>query len=269
MWISKIIGKCRRTAGKYQAYWMGRRQVELMVDLSFSEAARRFADRNRKHAYMHHYFSQLCPRPVKEHRNYFTQESRGFGEDAFHAMWYLLFKEFRPVRCLEIGVYRGQVISLWALLARLFEFPCLIHGISPFTPAGDHVSTYLADIDYKADTIKNHEAFGLPPPSLLKAYSTDEEARTLIRSEVWDLIYIDGNHDYEVVLADYEVCKDSLAEGGLLVVDDSSLYTNYRPPFFSFAGHPGPSRIARDRAMYEMQFLGAVGHNNIFIRAKA
>jgi len=269
MIISKIIGKCRRTAGKYQADWMGRRQAELMADLSFSEAAHRFPDRNQQHAYMHHYFSQLCPQAVKDHRNYFKQESRGFGEDAFHAMWYLLLREFQPTNCLEIGIYRGQVVSLWALLSHLFDFPCRIHGISPFTPAGDQVSTYLANIDYMADTIKNHEAFALPLPNLLKAYSTDEEALALIRSKAWDLIYIDGSHDYQVALADYEVCKDNLSDGGLLVMDDSSLYTNYRPPLFSFAGHPGPSRIVQERAMHEMQFLGAVGHNNIFIKVQS
>lgn len=269
MLSNKVKQRCVREAGKLQAAWMGRRQEDLMVDLSFSEASRCFPNRNGLHSYMHHYFSQICPPEVKEHRIYFSQESRGFGEDAFHAAWYLLLKEFRPSNCLEIGVYRGQVVSLWALLSRLLDFPCLIHGISPLTPAGDHVSTYLANIDYRADINRNHKAFGLPLPSLLKAFSTDADALYLIRSKAWDLIYIDGSHDYEIALADYEVCKECLAEGGLLVMDDSSLYTDYRPPMFSFAGHPGPSRIVQEKVMHEMQFLGAVGHNNIFIKAKA
>jgi hypothetical protein len=269
MLLSKIKGKYRTTAGKFQSGWMGRRQDALMSDQSFSEASLSFPNRNGLHAYMHHYFNHICPPAVKEHREYFKRESRGFGEDAFHAMWYLLLKEFRPTNCLEIGIYRGQVVSLWALLSRLFNFPCQVYGISPFTSAGDHVSTYLANIDYKADTIKNHQAFGLPPPALLKAFSTDEEALTLIRSKRWELIYIDGSHDYEIALADYEVCTENLAGGGLLVMDDSSLYTDYRPPLFSFAGHPGPSKIVQERATNELQFLGAVGHNNVFIKAKA
>ena len=266
MILKKIKQTCVSKVGKIQADWMGRRQDDLMVDLSFSEASKRFPDRNRMHAYMHHYFSQICPPDLRAHRNYFKQGARGFGEDAFHAMWYLLLKEFRPANCLEIGIYRGQVVSLWALLSRLFNFPCSIHGISPFTPAGDHVSTYLANIDYKADTIKNHEAFNLPLPALLSAFSTDNEALALIRSRSWDLIYIDGSHDYEVALVDYEACSAHLTVGGLLVMDDSSLYTNYRPPMFSFAGHPGPSRIVQERVMHELQFIGAVGHNNVFIK---
>lgn len=269
MLFNKIKQKFLRSAGKLHASWMGRRQEVLTVDLSFSEATLQFPDRNGLHAYMHHYFSNISPPEVKEHRNYFQQESRGFGEDAFHAMWYLLLREFRPVNCLEIGIYRGQVVSLWALLSRLFDCPCQIYGISPFTPAGDHVSNYLANIDYMADTIQNHEKFDLPPPILLKAFSTDEAALELVRSKAWNLIYIDGNHDYEVALADYELCEESLAEGGLLVMDDASLYTAYRPPLFSFAGHPGPSRVVQERAMSELRYIGAVGHNNVFIKEKA
>jgi len=269
MLIGKIIGKCRMTVGKIQAKWMGRKQKNLMIDLSFSDSVRRFSNRNALHAYMHHYFSQISPQAVQEHRNYFKLENRGFGEDAFHAMWYLLLREFRPANCLEIGIYRGQVVSLWRLLADLIDFPCCVNGISPFTSAGDHVSTYLNDIDYKADTIKNHEVFGLTPPNLLNAFSTDDEALALIQSRAWNLIYIDGNHDYEVAMADYEVCKNNLAEGGLLVMDDSSLYTDYKPPMFSFAGHLGPSRVVLERAMQELRFLGAVGHNNIFCKVKA
>jgi len=268
MLVGKIIGKCRMTVGELQAEWMGRRQRDLMVDLSFSESVRRFPNRNALHAYMHHYFKQICPQAVREHRNYFKVENRGFGEDAFHAMWYLLLKEFRPANCLEIGIYRGQVVSLWRLLAGLIDFPCWVSGISPFTSAGDHVSTYLTDVDYKSDTIKNHEFFDLNPPNLLKAFSTDDKALALIKSEAWNLIYIDGNHDYEVAMADYEVCKDNLAEGGLLVMDDSSLYTDFKPPIFSFAGHSGPSRVLLERAMQELQLLGAVGHNNIFCKVK-
>lgn len=262
--LNKIKQRCTSGAGRLQSEWMGRRRDDLLVDRSFSDAIQLFSERNKIHAYMHHYFSQIIPSTVKDHRNYFKQGGRGFGEDAFHAMWYLLLREFRPFNCLEIGVYRGQTISLWALLSRLFDFPCRIHGISPFTPAGDSVSIYLSNIDYKADTIKNHEAFGLPCPELLEAFSTDKDAVNLIRENDWDMIYIDGSHDYDIALADFEVCKENLADGGLLIMDDSSLYTDFNPPMFSFAGHPGPSQVVKERAFKELHFVGGVGHNNIF-----
>jgi cephalosporin hydroxylase len=217
------------------------------------------------YTYMHHYFHNLCPANVRGHRIYYQQERRGFGEDAFHAMWLTLLREFQPKQCLEIGVYRGQVVSLWALLARNLGFPCDVHGISPFTSVGDEVSVYMRNIDFLEDTLTHHLHFGLPEPTLIRAFSTDLVALKHIRSRRWDLIYIDGNHDYEVALADYEVCKENLAAGGLLVMDDSSLYTDFQPPRFSFAGHPGPSRVVQERAMKELRFIGGVGHNNVFI----
>jgi hypothetical protein len=251
---------------KPQAIWYARSQTKYANDLSFTQAASRFPRRNDLHAYMHHYFYRLCSSDIVEHRAYFKKYGRGFGEDAFHAMWFALIREFRPQRCLEIGVYRGQIISLWALIARKIGLECDIHGISPFTSSGDNVSVYLRNIDYLSDTLQNHSYFGLPAPVLVSALSTDPIAVDHSRKNCWDLIYIDGNHDYEVALADYQNCCDILSDGGLLVMDDSSLYSDYRPPIFSFAGHPGPSRVVQELAMKELIFIGAVGHNNIFMK---
>ena len=70
-----------------------------------------------------------------------------------------------------------------------------------------------------------------------------------------------------MALADYELCRDNLVPGGLLVMDDSSLHTGYQPPRFSTAGHPGPSDVVQQFAMKELLFLGGVGHNNVFKKA--
>jgi hypothetical protein len=181
-------------------------------------------------------------------------------------MWWLLFREFKPRYCLEIGVYRGQMISLWTQLSRLLELDCEVYGISPFSSLGDNVSTYRGDIDYYADTISSFESLGLPLPRLTVARSADEDAVKLMESRRWDLIFVDGSHDYEVVLADCLASSRNLAVGGLLVMDDASLGTSFRPPVFSFAGHPGPSRVAAEFAMKNLTFVGAVGHANVFRR---
>ena len=234
------------------------------LNLSFSEATSRYVDRNMLYRYMHHYFHHLCPEEVRRHRAFFQQDLRGFGEDALHAMWWLIFEEFKPTTCLEIGVYRGQVISLWSLVARALRMHPQIHGISPFTLAGDEVSVYREDINYLKDTQEFFQVFGLPAPILVKSLSMEPAAVEHIAAHHWDLIYIDGSHDYAVVLADYQLCSSHLNVGGLLVLDDSSLGTGYRPPLFAFAGHPGPSRVCQELAMVELAFLGGVGHNNVF-----
>lgn len=265
--MTLIANVLRQVALKIQRGRFSRLQSKFASDLSFTESVIKFSSRNALHAYMHHYLHNLAPAPLRNHRRYFSKEMRGFGEDALHSMWFTLLREFQPTQCLEIGVYRGQVVSLWGLIAKLNNFSCDVHGISPFSSAGDKVSTYLANLDYLQDTLASNRHFDLPEPAFLRAFSTDKVAIDYIKSRRWNLIYIDGNHDYEVALADYEVCRDNLADGGLLVMDDSSLYTDFQPPRFSFAGHPGPSRVVQELAMKELRFLGGVGHNNVFQKA--
>jgi len=211
------------------------------------------------------YFYQELPSEIRGHRNYFCENGRGFGEHPFHTMWFLLVREVKPANFLEIGVFRGQTISLVALLARHFKNTCQVHGISPFSPAGDSVSKYRNDVDYYADALQNFDHFGLPHPALLRAFSTDASARDLIASIPWDLIYIDGNHDYDVARKDWEVCAQSARQGGVIVLDDSGLTTSYRPPpYVGSRGHPGPSRLAQEIAQTRFQEILQVGHNRVF-----
>lgn len=212
------------------------------------------------------WFHQHLPPALADHRTYFASAGRGFGEDAFHVLWAQLVTELKPASFLEIGVFRGQVVTLVALLSRLAGQLCEVVGISPFTPAGDSVSRYATDVDYLADTLQNFDHFGLAKPRLLRAYSTDPQAVALIESRPWDLIYIDGSHDYEVVVRDWEVCSRSVRPGGVIVLDDSGLTTAFRPPCFATGGHPGPSRLASELDRSRFREVLQVGHNRAFER---
>jgi hypothetical protein len=211
------------------------------------------------------YFYQELPPEIRAHRFYFQKQRRGFGENPFHTMWFLLFREFRPSNFLEIGVFRGQTISLAALCARLLNSHCEVHGISPFSAAGDAVSRYRADVDYFEDTLANFDHFSLPHPHLLRAYSTDCAAAELVSSKAWDMIYIDGNHDYEVARKDWELCSSHTRQGGIIVLDDAALTTRFQPPAFAATrGHPGPSRLAQEIDRFRFQEILQVGHNRAF-----
>ncbi len=211
-----------------------------------------------------HYFHTRLPEPLRGHRAYFEASGRGFGEKTFHVMWFLLFREFSPESFLEIGVFRGQTLSLAALLARHFKLNCFVQGISPFSSAGDAVSKYRRDVDYYDDTLKNFAHFSLMDPALLKAYSTDEKAQKLVASRDWSFIYIDGNHDYEIARADWDLCAAHLQPDGLIVLDDSGLTTKYVPPIFATGGHPGPSRLAQEISPMRFREILQVGHNRVF-----
>jgi len=221
-------------------------------------------NRNKVYDNLERFFFENLPWQFIRHRNYFNKNNRGFGEDAFHSMWYLLFTEFKPKNCLEIGVYRGQVLTLWGLLSKHLNLQCNIAGISPFSSAGDTVSNYLSNIDYLADTMLNHKYFKLNQPQYCIEFSTSTLAHKFISQTKWDLIYIDGSHDYEIVKQDLDIAMCNIATNGLIVIDDSSLYFDYSPRSHSFAGHPGPSQVAKEYCTNYLSLLGGIGHNNIF-----
>lgn len=115
--------------------------------------------------------------------------------------------------------------------------------------------------------MRNHEHFGLSMPIVCRHFSTATEAREFIAHRSWNVIYIDGNHDYKIVSQDWEICSRSVAIGGLIVLDDASLRTNYQPyATISTAGHPGPSRLAGEIDPGQFLEILAVGHNRIFRR---
>ncbi len=214
-------------------------------------------------------FENKLPRVIRKHREFFKRDNRGFGEDAFHAMWFSVFIEFKPSTCLEIGVYRGQVISLWGLLSKSLGIKCEIYGLSPFEPIGDSVSTYLNDLDYVDDVKSNLRKFRINNVHLVQELSDAYKGRKFIQSKNWDLVYVDGSHDYETVRSDCAVSIAALRSGGLLVMDDAALYIEYTPTSGSFSGHPGPSKVATEiisgsLGEGQLQYLGNVGHNLVF-----
>lgn len=232
--------------------------------LSLDEIKNSYPARTFLYRYFHHFFCNLSPAWLVEHRLYFKQNKRGFGEDAFHAMWYFIFKEFQPKNILEVGVYRGQTLSLFSLLAKNLKIEINIHGISPFTSAGDNVSIYSDEPDYYQDVILNFKHFHLPLPVLHKGFSTDNAMQEVFNSKQWDLIYIDGNHDYEVAKYDFAISAKKIKKGGLIVMDDASLYTDFKPPFYATAGHPGPSKVANEIDPGLFEEILSVGHNRVF-----
>ena len=234
---------------------------DLYFESTIVNLTQKLRHRNDWYEYFDNHFENILGEVLKSHRSYFSINGRGFGENAFHSMWYQIFREYRPREILEIGVYRGQTISLFSILSRLFELDSNIFGITPLSSGNDEVSRYLDNIDYAKDIETHFKYFKLPPATILKAYSTDTEAIDLIDSKIWDLIYIDGSHDFDIVKKDYEVCKRNLARNGLLVFDDSSLYFDFDK---SFKGHPGPSRLVKEVVSNEMDLIIGVGHNNVF-----
>jgi len=249
--LSRRLRKVRYFLGEFE--FIKNKSIETISGLN----------NDSSYEYFNYFYNFRLPKKYRRHREYFVQNQRGFGEDAFHAFWYVIFHHYNPHTCLEIGVYRGQVISLWNLLAEDLKIEsCEIWGLSPLTQAGDNVSQYL-DLDYELDILRNFEFFGLQRPKLMKVLSTSPGGVEFIKSCAWDLIYIDGSHDYQDVKNDFENSWSALRKGGLLVLDDSSLYLGYQPRIGRFAGHPGPSRLMKEILDRNVRHLMTVGHLNL------
>ncbi len=262
MFVSKrsrsILRNCRNFVHSFITGYAKSRLVVLRI---WSRNASAKTDLYRYFDYVYRYKS---PHWLKEHREYFVENQRGYGANAFHAAWYEILKRFKPTHMLEIGVYRGQVLSLWQLIADREGFKVEVSGITPLDNSGDQVSDYPA-LDYEQDIRNNFGHFDLAMPKLVRSYSTDPDAANYLGSKLWDVIYLDGNHDFDVVLSDYRMAIKFLKPGGLICLDDSSLYLSY-PISGDFRGHHGPSQVVRDHALDELTHFLTVGHNNFFIK---
>jgi hypothetical protein len=237
------------------------------MNLSFEDICK--LSRNDSYKYFHEYYHHESPTWLKNHRRYFSKNLRSFGEDAFHAMWFHILNQFKPFNILEIGVYRGSTLSLFALISQKNGVSANINGISPFSSVGDSVSKYLKGIDYKQDIYINFDAFGIERPNLHEGYSESLEMNEVFQLEKWDLIFIDGNHDEEIVRSDLERSIDNISDEGIIVVDDSALFTDLDKLSYATRGHMGPS-IVVDKFLNEGRIIEVLscGHNRVFKKVK-
>jgi hypothetical protein len=236
--------------------------------------------------------TQLDP-ILSSHRKFVETHKLGFGDAAFHSMWARLMfaaaARFREVNALEIGVYKGQVISLWALLAKTHQIPV---GVSAITPLAGNPQprsrllnwllmkvsrkyreekangNFYADDDYLQAIQSLHTQFSLDfsRVKLYRGFSTDPGILRQLEKETFHLIYVDGDHTFKGARSDLINFAPKVAVGGWLVADDASFYL---PGASYWKGHEAVSR-AVDEEMPRMGFRNVlnVGHNRIFERIR-
>lgn len=199
---------------------------------------------------------------LKEHRDWVESHQWGTGDRPLHYMWYKLLKDLpnNSVLC-EIGVYKGQVISLWALIAKHLKKHFQVIAISPLDGTGDSYSGY-PQIDYLEAIRIIHEQFDVPMPEILAGRSQEPEIYR--HAPQLDLLYIDGSHDESDVRQD--VANYKVKPGGLVIFDDASCGLDIPTDEDSslwFRGLEGPSVVADDFARDHKEIL-TVGHNRVF-----
>ena len=218
---------------------------------------------------------------LRQHRDLIEMRNFGFGERAFHAMWLELIRDRssaaagRTLDLLEIGVFKGQVISLWALIGRLLGSPIAIDAMGPLSGEGptdpaaqaaayrcgegnivppDDYPALIADLFARC-------ALDLGAIRFLRGMSQQPEIIAAAKP-AYDVIYIDGDHAEAAVRADIANFAHRLRPGGFLVLDDAALFLEGG----FWKGFEGPSRAAEDLPAMGFRNVLNVGHNRVFQR---
>lgn len=222
------------------------------------------------HAQIHRNFLDAYHRRdyLVNHKGY--SDHKIYGEETFHFLWELLVQEM-PVEFnfLEIGVFKGQVISLIGLLMKKFQKRGNIVGASTFDGSGDIYSNYSKDIDYETITKETWNYFN-PMSSeiklhLIKGSSIDNTTfYQVAKLSPYDMVYIDGCHNYDVVVADIKHYAYMTKIGGFIIMDDASTDRNTD----NWPGHPDVGKAVNMKmdANDSFEFLFAIGHIKVFRR---
>lgn len=153
------------------------------------------------------------------YRRHVEEHGLGFGDPAFHRLWQLLLdaaaRRFGRIRALEIGVFKGQVVSLWSLLAREQQLDVSVAALTPlsgrpmpssrvlnklrhwFSPRfREQVASgnfYPAD-DYEAIIRAHFRRHGLDfdRVTVHRGFSTDPALKASLADSRFEIIYVDG-----------------------------------------------------------------------------
>jgi len=224
------------------------------------------------------------------HRSHVERHQLGYGDPAFHALWACLLTEasarFGHVRALEIGVFKGQMISLWALLARECAFDVEIHAITPLegnpapAPSLWQRLRYRIDADYR-EQVKTgnfhptanyeeivrahfaHHGLRFVDIRLHRGYSNDPALVAGLASSRFEIIYVDGDHREAGARFDFATYGAKVVPGGWLIADDAS---HDLPGTQFWKGFPQVTAALSELAPLGFVNVLNVGHNRVFQR---
>jgi hypothetical protein len=224
------------------------------------------------------------------HRRHVDEARLGFGDPAFHFLWQALLeaasRRFQRPGLLEIGIYKGQVISLWALLARERGIDLSISALGPLAgqprPPGSlrtkllyrlsrrfreqvDNGNFYEDEDYEA-TVRAHFSkwdldFGRV--KVHRGFSNDPKLLRELEGEVFHVVYVDGDHTHQGALHDFVTFGPKVAPGGWLVADDAG---QDLPGSAFWKGHEAVTRAARILPSLGFRNVLNVGHNRVYER---
>jgi len=237
--------------------------------------------------------ANLCP-ILSIHRKHVKLNNLGYGAPCLDAMWASLLAEaarqFKKVRMLEIGIFKGQTIALWARIGSELNLPLEIHGITPLKgnppPKGGRIIRKLCQYlspkyrrnlknggfypeeDYES-IIKNFFSFhkeDFNKVNLHVGYSTDEHIINLLKDKEYEIIFVDGDHSEKVARHDFKTYGAKVVDGGWLIADDAGFDLPRRKE--SWQGYQETTKALEELKPLGFENILNVWHNRIFQRRK-
>jgi len=202
----------------------------------------------------------------KHFRSHITQNYLGYGEDQFYVMWDKIVSSLgNDFSFLEIGVYKGQILCLVALLSLKYNKNSNIYGISPLYNLSDKTTRY-DEADYKAEIVNLHKHFNLDfsiEKQIIQGISTSDDVKNqILKMPQFDVVYIDGGHEYDTVVSDINLAKTICKKNGYIVADDASFFKDFQ----FFLGHPEVSLAVKNFLENDSDYTEeyCIGHLRIF-----
>lgn len=208
-----------------------------------------------------------------KHEKAISQYNLGYGEKPFFYLWPLIVSQLQgDSKFLEIGVYKGSILALTQACAKELGTTLTSYGLTPLANVGDKYSKYTnSDFSYDISFLFYQLGMDTENVVIIQGLSTDEQVKEATRQQgPFDVVYVDGGHDYDTVVNDIEFTNSILKPGGLVVMDDASYLLNLGSDHKGFPGHPEVAYAIRDdldkRENYKHLF--AVGHNRVWQKTK-
>jgi len=132
-------------------------------------------------------------------------------------------------RVLDIGVHTGQFSILPWLLANHMGKHVKCCSVSPFDGTSDKYNLY-SESNYLDIYMKMLREMKLPQEDFIRLRGLSQDERIIDyltrRDMKFDLIFLDGSHDYDVIVEDIKFyALTRLRKSGIIIVSDACYFT--------------------------------------------
>lgn len=164
-----------------------------------------------------------------------VEQIPGWFPEGSAVVMYALMRGRPPRSVVEIGSYLGRSTVFFALALRDLGVPGRVVSIDPHTGDRQQLEALSTDRLATYELFRQHcHAAGVE--DLVEAHVASSLEVAAGWSEPVDLLYVDGWHSYDAVIADGEAWLCHLTPGGVVIFDDYAAYDEVRAAIHALAG---------------------------------